>query len=338
MTKVDEIAMHIRATLKQRFNEGETHVELRAGDLWNLLQVKLGLTGITQVCGAMRAVARESEFPSRLLYEPPRGNSTSVLICYYKDSTAMQADSRTEFAPQQAKRNPGSVRQAKTSRQRSIGRTTTAKTITIEELNEATQLVNSDLRYGAEGNIIRDCFIKFPLNTDDSIIAMKIALIDMTNSTNLNKHLGKIYLTGLIAKIKGCNFDERVARGDATLVGELANSGAKNLFSFFSKYCLYHNYYVYKRDDFVIFDSVMRDHVGEYIAEYTHDGKTYSSSAIKGLINSMRQAYDYAGYKSLIDSVLDANGIQDEFWRRKFDWFVWYNNRTRDGDPVAAGE
>ncbi|MCK9288635.1 MAG: hypothetical protein M0P29_13850, partial [Sphaerochaetaceae bacterium] len=85
---------------------------------------------------------------------------------------------------------------------------------TKEELDETAKRVNRDPRYGEEGAIINSCLNKFLQNVDSDIIAMKIALIDMTNSTNLNKHLSKIYLTRLIEKIKSCNFDERVAKGD----------------------------------------------------------------------------------------------------------------------------
>ena len=155
---------------------------------------------------------------------------------------------------------------------------------------------------------------------------MKIALIDMTNSTNLNKHLSKIYLTKLINKIMNCNFDERVAVGDATLISELARNEI-NLFSFFSKYCLYHNFYVYEQDDFAIFDGVMQNHVGAFISHYEYEGKVYRSSQIKNCIEKMHVTYDYEGYLGLIDSILESNGIQSKNRRRKFDWFVWYNNR-----------
>lgn len=197
---------------------------------------------------------------------------------------------------------------------------------TEEELDETARRVNSDPRYGEEGAIINNCLNKFPQNVDDDIIAMKIALIDMTNSTNLNKHLSKIYLTRLIKKIKDCNFDERVAAGDISLVGELARNEI-NLFSFFSKYCLYHNYYVYQNDDYVIFDGVMQNHVGQFFSQYEYKGKTYRASQIKNCIEKMRQTYDYEGYLALIDSILEQNNIYSNGRHRKFDWFVWYNNR-----------
>jgi len=197
---------------------------------------------------------------------------------------------------------------------------------TEEELEETAQRLNKDPRYGEEGAIINSCFNKFPRNVDSDIIAMKIALIDMTNSTNLNKHLSKVYLTGLIEKIKSCNFDERVAKGDIALIGELAKNEI-NLFSFFSKYCLYHNFYVYKNDDYVIFDGVMQNHVGQYLSNYEYKGKIYRASQIKNCIEKMRQTYDYEGYLALIDSILERNNIHSKSRHRKFDWFVWYNNR-----------
>jgi hypothetical protein len=206
------------------------------------------------------------------------------------------------------------------------GETKSVIRFTEDELEETARRVSSDPRYGEEAAIINSCFNKFPNNNDGDIIAMKIALIDMTNSTNLNKHLGKIYLTRLIEKIKNCGFDKRVAIGDVSLISELAKN-ENNLFSFFSKYCLYHNYYVYQRDDFAIFDGVMKNHIGGFISHYNYKGKIYRSQQIHNCIEKMRLTYDYDGYLALVDTILNSNNIQCENKRRKFDWFVWYNNR-----------
>jgi len=197
---------------------------------------------------------------------------------------------------------------------------------TEEELEETARRVNADPRYGEEATIISSCFKKFPENKDGDIIALKIALIDMTNSTNLNKHLSKIYLTRLIEKIKRCDFDKRVAMGDASLIAELAKNEI-NLFSFFSKYCLYHNYYVHQSDDFAIFDGVMQNHVGGFVSHYNYKGQVYTGAKLHNCIEKMRVTYDYEGYLSLIDAILERNNITIKGKRRKFDWFVWYNNR-----------
>jgi hypothetical protein len=123
------------------------------------------------------------------------------------------------------------------------------KLITDTELEKAAQEVALDPRYGEEGKIIKSVFNKFPKNDDPEIVAMKISLIDVTNSTNLNKHLSKVSFAKLIEKIMNSNFDERVSKGDITLVEDLAKwtkCEGVNLFSFISKYCLYHNFYCYK--------------------------------------------------------------------------------------------
>ncbi len=197
---------------------------------------------------------------------------------------------------------------------------------TEEQLEETALRVNSDPRYGEEGKIISSCFNKFPKNEDGDIIALKIALIDMTNSTNLNKHLSKIYLTRLIEKIKNCDFDKRVAMGDTSLIAELAKNEI-NLFSFFSKYCLYHNYYVHQKDDFAIFDGVMQNNVGRFVSHYEYRGQMFTGANIHNCVEQMRVTYDYEGYLSLIDTILERNDIHMKGKRRKFDWFVWYNNR-----------
>ena len=200
------------------------------------------------------------------------------------------------------------------------------KKFTKADLDRIAKKVGNDRRYGEEAEIIKECFKKFPENVDSSVIAMKIALIDMTNSTNLSKHLSKISLSKLIEKIKNCNFDERVKEGDVSLVGELAENEV-NLFSFSSKYCLYHNYYVYNKDDYVIFDGVMQNHVGQFLRNYEYKGKIYRPSKIKNCIEKMRKTYDYEGYLALIDSILNQNHIHTKDRHRKFDWYVWYNNR-----------
>ena len=82
---------------------------------------------------------------------------------------------------------------------------------------------------------------------------MKICLIDLTNGTNLMRNLGKDGgLYDLVAKITQVDFDNRVSNGDISLVNELAKwtkeKFGKNLFSFISKYCLYHNAHCYNKD------------------------------------------------------------------------------------------
>ena len=104
-------------------------------------------------------------------------------------------------------------------------------------------------------------------------------------------------------KFKGKSFDERVKNGDTSIIPELAKwtkkEFGKNLFSFITKYCLYHNVHCYNKDDYAIFDSVVSKSLHKYISKedyeiltgnklrYTSFFKIESSSSDISLIFSL---------------------------------------------------
>ena len=151
-------------------------------------------------------------------------------------------------------------------------------------------------------------------------IALKIALIDTTNSTNINKYKEKISLYDLALNIKSIeNFDTRVKNGDLSLVSELAFKNQKiNLFSFATKYCCYHNVCAYDNDDYFIFDNILKKHLHLYIP-----------TATKNKLENLRSHRDYETYHKLLSDYLLENNINCEFKRRKFDHFVWNQFRKK---------
>lgn len=231
--------------------------------------------------------------------------------------------------------------------------------VTPESLNYINEFMNrGNNRYTADENtVFEDALRQNPLNKDPATVAMKIALVDMTNSTNLSRLLGdkefsmrgkkierKVFtLSELISKIVSISdFDERVKQGDISLVSELtrwSKDNGTNMMSFFSKYCLYHNNCIYKRDDYSIFDSVLQNCIGKYLtpdefAQVLPERKLRQNqtiaSAVCSAICQMRSDCDYEAYWKLIDDILKLKGITDDntpFKRRKFDHFVWYLNR-----------
>lgn len=192
--------------------------------------------------------------------------------------------------------------------------------ITAENLEKYNQLVENDPGYGTDGKIIHNVLSAYPLNSNREIVALKICLIDVTNSTHLGTHRSRISIDELAKIIMDIpNFDERLSCGDPRLINELAKSNGKiNLFSFASKYCLYHNKEVYGRDDYSIFDSV----VAETLPHYVH-----GLSAAK--IDSWRSNFDYKAFADCIQMILDEYGIDIPNRRRKFDLFLWYANRKK---------
>ena len=174
--------------------------------------------------------------------------------------------------------------------------------------------------YGKEDELITRCLEEFPLNTDERIVAMKIGLIDVTNSTHVAQHKRVINVAELAKHITSIpNIDERIKAGDPEVVNEIAKSNGKiNLFSFASKYCCYHNKNLYKRDDYSIYDNVVKESLRKYFSDIT-------TSQIKRWASSL----DYKSYNDYITKKLDELNIKLEFRKRKFDHYIWYNNRKQ---------
>lgn len=190
--------------------------------------------------------------------------------------------------------------------------------ITEENIEEQHKLVQASSNYGKEGLIIHDVLNAFPLHNDLNTIAMKIAVIDVTNSTHLSQYKSKLSLYDLAKVILEIpHFDERLAEGDLELVNLIAkNIGATNMFSFASKYCTYHNVEVYERDDYSIFDGIVKNALPNYISGLTVNR-----------INTWRVNFDYESFNQCVGKLLDEHHIHIPFRRRKFDHFLWYANK-----------
>lgn len=190
--------------------------------------------------------------------------------------------------------------------------------ITNETIEEAGRIVAGTDNYGKEMKLISRCLKRFPNNTDADIVAMKVGLIDITSSTHLSQHkikINMVELSEIIASIQ--DIDARIKAGDPDVVNEIAKSnGSINLFSFASKYCCYHNKNLYERDDYSIFDKVLKEHLPLYFSDVT-----------KTQIEKWRKEYKYKEYNDYITKKLDELGITVEFRKGKFDLFVWYKNK-----------
>lgn len=190
--------------------------------------------------------------------------------------------------------------------------------ITNEQIEDAHQKVKRTDNYGKEDDLITDAFRRFPNNTDSTVVAMKIGLIDITNSTNISRYKSKISVVELaecIIKIK--DIDKRIKDGDPEVVNEIARCNGKiNLFSFASKYCCYHNKNVYEKDDYSILDTILRDSLPRYFDDVT-----------SRQIEKWQKSFDYKKYNDYITTKLDELGITLDYKKRKFDHFVWYTNR-----------
>ncbi len=210
---------------------------------------------------------------------------------------------------------------------RNMKANTNYELLTSTNIEEAHKKVLRDTQYGNEGEIIRNVLCDYRYNTDLEVVAMKIAVIDMTNSTHLSMYKRLVSLFDLAQKIKNIdNIDSRLAKGDPLLVNEIARNTILdkdtndektiNLFSFASKYCAYHNKEIYDRDDYSIYDGIVRKALPHYVKGLT----TFK-------IDYWRREFNYKAFNDCIGLLLDENDIHIEYRRRKFDHFLWYPNR-----------
>ena len=184
-----------------------------------------------------------------------------------------------------------------------------------KDLHEAHNDVLSDDKYGKEYQLIEDVLKKYPNNKTIEDVACKIAVIDFTNSTNL--HFFNLYTLAEI--ITNINFDAKVAEGDVSLVSDIISKCPVKLYSFASKYCCYHNTFLYNRDDYSIYDSVVKKHLPEYATEKLPASK-------------WRKNFNYKTFNQYIGDLLDEYGITaatEPQRRRLFDHYVWYKNRNK---------
>ena len=193
--------------------------------------------------------------------------------------------------------------------------------LNINNIQEEHQNVLDSPDYGNDYKLIYEILNKYPKNTEKEIVALKIYLINTTNSTNLRRYKQKIHISELadiITKIK--NFDKRVEDGDPGLVEELAKgNGTVKLFSFASKYCCHHNSIVYAKDDYYIFDTVLKNNLHKYFEELTPN-----------LLEQYRTQLNYKSYKDSLDKCLEEHNLLGyASIRRRFDHFVWNQFRPK---------
>lgn len=207
-----------------------------------------------------------------------------------------------------------------------MGMKHTFKVLSSEEIESEHQRVLDDKKYGADERLLEAVLSKYPRNDDINLVALKVALIDLTNSTQLSKYRNKIVLFDIASIIFGIkDFDERVKNGDPQLVNEIAratkmhNGDGYNLFSFSSKYCCYHNAIAYGGDAYSIYDGVVRDNLNKFVTDLR-----------KSWIDKCREEFRYEEFNQVITELLDYNNIQIAGRRRKFDHFLWYKYRTND--------
>ena len=302
----EEYIAFIEQSGKSKNTASTTAAELFA--LWNKCGEKYFWTVIRADDDSLREMMADflaTYYPRQLKYKS--GYLTSVR--YFREYLAATGEG-----------NPIPIKSQNTARRSTPIRKSSCKVLTLtnEMLEQEHKKVLADPGYGSDYALIDSILKRYPGNTDPELVALKIALFDMTYSTNIGRHRQKIVLeelSNIIVDIK--DFDERIRQGDPTLVPIIARSNGKiNLFSFATKYCTNHAVCVYGNDDYVIFDRVVKEALPNYV-----------SGLHKTTIEQWRTTCNYTAYKECIDNLLDENRIEIPFRHRKLDHFLWHTYR-----------
>lgn len=148
--------------------------------------------------------------------------------------------------------------------------------------------------------------------------------IDKENVTHLSVNKGIEITAGALCKMTGLNAG--LYRGDASIVDVISKfvPGRINL-SFASKFCAFYSLGIYGKDNYSIFDRVLKDALPYYAWAYC-GVKRFTKSKNSNLSNKNVSKSGYAGYRELIDDILKkATSITGySIRRRDFDLIVWY--------------
>ncbi len=91
-SKTDEIRQYIFNTLQMAKSEGLSTKDIRAGDI----KKEMHLGNVPQlVCNAMRSIPHFTKYD--ILFAPPSGNSTTLLLRYYLDDTPFSSELSTDL-------------------------------------------------------------------------------------------------------------------------------------------------------------------------------------------------------------------------------------------------
>lgn len=195
------------------------------------------------------------------------------------------------------------------------------KSLTYNNCQMALKKLHANHTYGdkaneGEGWLIKSYIKRNRCNTDIMDVAAKVALIDVSNSTNLHLHKANANLVSISNKILSSDFDNRILKGDLSLVNDIAANGNISLFSFATKYCHYHN-----KEKYMKYDNIIGKILPYYIEKYGI--KTPENISCKRIRN-------YTIYSSIINELCKVAQIdQCDNKYELLDAFLWYSNKEQ---------
>lgn len=197
-----------------------------------------------------------------------------------------------------------------------------------------------------------------------------IVSIDKINSTHLasegkkdkaaeNKdqknNKGRAKVAAAIRQIGGEKLKARLEAGDPTIVSEIADPsiGGKHNFSFATKFCSYVTIHALKKDNYCIYDEILRSvlpyygymYIDDFDKRYKYLYKTVRGTKknnwktrTESLVGLYKDQGNYAGYRALIDEIIKGIGekVGEKITYADFDHMVWYYFKSSRSKVLSA--
>ena len=200
-------------------------------------------------------------------------------------------------------------------------------TITKEMIESA--YAENKRQFGGDLKLLDDVINAHPKNFGESMaaVAAKVAVVDVTNSTQLHKAREKLPLHALVDVIRGMeDLDGLIKDGSPLaverIVDEAYDKGRYRPFSFATKYCCYHNRIVYGGDSFSIIDST--------VYEWLHDTYYKGDSKVRREVSRCYRKHIYTGLYDVLSKVIEENGLGGiENVRAKLDSYIYMSKTGR---------
>lgn len=173
-----------------------------------------------------------------------------------------------------------------------------------QEMKKYLELWNTNEKFVSQENALNLLFLEeFPNNTKIEEILIKSSVLNNFYSTNI------FSIFDMAKHILSLDIDNRLKKGDYTLVSEIANIEIKNkkieFYSFATKYCSHHN-----QTDFPIYDSFVKGALMYFKKVDKFDN--FKGSDLK----------DYKTYKNILLKFAEFYGITS-YCLKDLDMYLW---------------
>lgn len=115
-------------------------------------------------------------------------------------------------------------------------------------------------------------FSTYPNNTEVSEVLIKCLVLNDFYSAGVRA----IDIQKMAENIVSCNIDNRLKKGDWSVVNEISKCGKRNYYSFATKYCNWHNQFNYPIYDSFVDEVLWALNKDKSLFKYRHELKSYT--------------------------------------------------------------